>query len=142
MRGYWDDPEATVRIYRPGPEPGEVVLYSGDLFRRDDEGYHYFIARKDDVIKSRGEKVAPREVEAILCRLEGVAEAAVVGVPDEILGQAIKAYVVRSDESLTENEVLRHCSQNLENFMVPNLVEFRDSLPRTSSGKVDYKELR
>jgi amino acid adenylation domain-containing protein len=142
MRGYWDDPEATARVYRPGPEPGETVLYSGDLFRRDEEGFHYFVARKDDVIKSRGEKVSPREVETVLCSLEGVAESAVVGVPDEILGQAIKAVVVRSDATLTEQDVLRHCSRNLENFMVPNQVEFRESLPRTGSGKVDYKALR
>jgi amino acid adenylation domain-containing protein len=80
MRGYWEAPEATARRYRPGPLPGERVCHSGDLFRTDLDGYFYFVGRQDDIIKSRGEKVAPKEVENVLHMLPGVM-AAVVGVP-------------------------------------------------------------
>ena len=93
MKGYWEKPEATARALRPGPLPGERVLHTGDLFRTDEEGFLYFVGRKDDIIKSRGEKVAPKEVENVIYALPGVAEAAVIGVPDPILGQAIKAFV-------------------------------------------------
>jgi len=136
MRGYWENPAATAECYRPGPTPGERVLYSGDLFRMDEGGYFYFVARKDDIIKSRGEKVSPKEVENVLYGIEGVVEAAVVGVPDPILGQAIKAFVVVDGVTLTEKEVLGHCRAHLEDLMVPQVVEFRDSLPKTSSGKI------
>lgn len=137
MRGYWGKPEETAQRLRPGPLPGEVVLYSGDLFRTDEEGWLYFVARKDDIIKSRGEKVSPREVENAICGLAGVREAAVIGVPDEVLGQAIKAFVVLEDGgSLTEREVIKHCLRYLENFMAPKYVEFVDDLPKTDTGKV------
>jgi long-chain acyl-CoA synthetase len=143
MRGYWGLPEETDRALRPGPIPGEKVLYSGDLFRTDEEGYLYFVGRKDDIIKSRGEKVSPKEIENVLYALEGVAEAAVVGVPDEVLGQAIKAVIRPKDGvQLTGREVLRHCSARLESFCVPKHVEFRRELPRTSTGKIDKKLLR
>jgi long-chain acyl-CoA synthetase len=136
MRGYWEAPEATAQRFRPGSLPGERVCHSGDLFRRDEEGYYYFVGRKDDIIKSRGEKVAPREVENVLHAFSGVVEAAVVGVPDPVLGQAIKALVVAEDATLTEKDVLRHCRAHPEDFMVPQSVEFRDSLPRSANGKV------
>jgi acyl-coenzyme A synthetase/AMP-(fatty) acid ligase len=136
MRGYWADPAATAARYRPGPLPGERVCYSGDLFRTDAEGYLYFVARKDDIIKSRGEKVAPKEVENVLYAIEGVVEAAVVGAPDPVLGQAIVAFVVVQGRELTEAEVLAHCRAHLEDFMVPRRVEFRKELPKTESGKI------
>jgi amino acid adenylation domain-containing protein len=137
MQGYWGDPEETARRYRPGRYPAERLLYTGDLFRMDEEGFLYFIARKDDVIKSRGEKVAPKEVEGVIYQVPGVVEVAVVGVPDELLGQAIKAFVVCSNgHPLTEQEILHHCAQHLEDFMLPRYVEFRSSLPKTSSGKI------
>ncbi len=142
MRGYWGDPQATQERYRPGPIPGERVCHTGDLFRMDAEGYLYFVARKDDIIKSGGEKVAPKEVEAVLYTLPGVVEAAVVGVPDPVLGQAIKAFVVVCDASLTQADVLRHCRAHLEDLMVPRYVEFRTELPKTSSGKVRKIDLR
>jgi long-chain acyl-CoA synthetase len=142
MRGYWEAPEATAQRYRPGPIPGERVCYSGDLFRMDDEGYLYFVGRKDDIIKSRGEKVAPKEVENVLYSLPGVVEAAVIGVPDPILGEAIKAFVVCEDGALDERDVLRHCRENLEDFMVPQFVEFRDHLPKTESGKIKKTGLK
>ena len=143
MQGYWGDPEQTARRYRPGRYPAERLLYTGDLFKMDEEGFLYFIARKDDIIKSRGEKVAPKEVEGVLYQLLGVAEVAVVGVPDELLGQAIKAFVVCGNgHNLTEQDVLRQCAQHLEDFMMPRYVEFRPSLPKTSSGKIQKSALR
>jgi long-chain acyl-CoA synthetase len=142
MQGYWNLPEETARALRPGPLPGERVLYTGDLFRMDEEGFLYWTARRDDIIKSRGEKVSPIEIENVICRLEGVALAAVIGVPDAILGTAIKAVVCTHDGvSLTENDVLRHCAEHLEDFMVPKIVEFAQTMPRTLSGKIDKRQL-
>jgi len=142
MRGYWGNPEATAERLKPGPYPGELVLYSGDIFRSDSEGYLYFVARKDDMINSRGEKVSPREVESIVHALDGVLEAVVVGVPDELLGEAIKAYVVlRPGYTYTERDVIRHCLAHLENFMAPKFVDFVGELPRTDTGKVYKKGL-
>jgi acyl-coenzyme A synthetase/AMP-(fatty) acid ligase len=107
----------------------------------DEEGYMCFVGRKDDIIKSRGEKVAPKEVENVLYSLKGVLEAAVVGVPDPILGEAVKAFVVLDGIQLTEAEVLAHCRANLEDYMVPKNVEFRDELPKTTSGKIKKTDL-
>jgi long-chain acyl-CoA synthetase len=142
MRGYWEDPVMTAQRYRPGLFPGERLCYTGDLFRMDEEGFFYFVGRKDDIIKTRGEKVAPKEVEAVLYRLDGISEAAVVGVPDPVLGEAVKAVVVADRAKLSEAQILAHCRANLEDFMVPQQVEIRDELPKTSSGKIDKKPLK
>jgi amino acid adenylation domain-containing protein len=142
MKGYWELPEETDRMLKPGPLPGEKVLHTGDLFRMDEQGYLYFVGRKDDIIKTRGEKVSPREVEDVLHAMPGVAEVAVIGVPDEVLGEAIKA-VVRSQAGvkLTAEEVIYWCSLKLENFMVPKFVEFQGELPKTATGKISKREL-
>ncbi|MEY2953941.1 MAG: hypothetical protein RLZZ401_2028 [Pseudomonadota bacterium] len=137
MKGYWEKPEATAQKLKPGPLPGEQVLYTGDLCRQDDEGYLYFVARMDDVIKSRGEKVAPKEVENALMNIPGVKEAAVIGVPDEVLGQAVKAFVVlEQGTDLSEKQLQKECQSRLENFMVPKWVALVDSLPKTDTGKI------
>lgn len=142
MKGYWENPEETAKKLRPGPLPNEMVLYSGDLFQTDEEGFLYFVGRKDDIIKSRGEKVAPREVENVLSSHPAVAEAAVIGVPDEILGQAIKAVVaLRPGMTATDKELQRHCAAHLEDFMIPQIVEIRDVLPKTGNGKINKREL-
>ncbi|MDA8138772.1 MAG: AMP-binding protein [Desulfobacteraceae bacterium] len=143
MRGYWNAPQATEKVFRAGSRFGEVLLYTGDLFRRDEEGFLYFVARKDDMIKCRGERISPREIENIICELDGVAEAAVIGVPDEFLGNAIQAYVVkRKNAKITENDVIKFCSKNLEPFMVPKSVTFLEAFTKTPSGKIDKKQLR
>jgi long-chain acyl-CoA synthetase len=137
MRGYWKRATETEQRFLRDKITGERVLRTGDLFRTDDEGFLYFVARMDDIIKTRGEKVSPREVEDVLYALPGVAQAAVIGVPDKILGSAVKAVIVpRAGASLSEREVLRHCAAHLDDYMVPKLVEFRDEMPTTSSGKV------
>jgi acyl-CoA synthetase (AMP-forming)/AMP-acid ligase II len=142
MRGYWGDAEATAQRFRPGALPGERVCHTGDLFRMDDEGYFYFVGRADDIIKSRGEKVSPKEVENVLYRLPGVLEVAVVGIPDPILGEAVKAFLVVNGSGPSEADVMRHCRAHLEDFMVPRVIEFRNELPKTSSGKIRKTGLR
>jgi amino acid adenylation domain-containing protein len=139
MQGYWEDPHATAQRIRPGRNGWEKVLFTGDLFYADAEGFLYFVGRKDDIIKTRGEKVAPKEVEAVLYAHPAVAEAIVVGVADPVLGQAVKAIVVLSDPTATEADILRHCTKRLEDFMVPKSIEFRSSLPKTDTGKVSRR---
>ena len=142
MQGYWNSPEETAQQFRPGTYRAEAMLHTGDLFRRDEEGYLYFVARKDDMIKTKGERVSPKEVENVICEIDGVLETAVVGVPDEILGQAVKAFVVcNGNPGPTINGIQKRCKEHLEPFMVPKWVEFRDALPRTSNGKIDKKLL-
>ena len=143
MKGYWEKPEATAEKLRPGPLPGEQVLYTGDFCRLDEDGYLYFVGRMDDIIKSRGEKVSPKEVEAVLCDIRGVREAAVIGVPDELLGQAVKAFVVlEQNVEMTERDVQRECAARLENFLVPKHVAFVPDLPKTTTGKIKKTDLK
>lgn len=137
MQGYWERPEETHRVLKPGALPGERVLHSGDIFRMDREGYLYFVGRKDDIIKTRGEKVSPKEVENVLCGIEGVAEAAVFGVPDSILGEAVTAAVtLKAGARLTKNDILRYCARQLEDFMLPRHVEIVPSMPKSANGKI------
>jgi amino acid adenylation domain-containing protein len=143
MKGYWEDAKATERALRPGPHPWEKVLFSGDLFRADEEGYLYFVGRKDDIIKTRGEKVSPKEVENVLYALAGVREAAVIGLPDPILGQSIKAVIALAEEgALSERDVVSHCARHLEDFMVPRAIEFVHELPKTESGKIRRSQVQ
>ncbi len=142
MAGYWGDFEATAAKLRPGPEPGTHLLFTGDLGWLDEDGYLYFRGRMDDIIKSRGEKVSPKEVEDVLCRIEGISEAAVVGVPDPILGSALRGFaVVDPGADLTEAQVLRECRAMLEAFMVPERVILSSELPKSAHGKVDKNAL-
>jgi acyl-CoA synthetase (AMP-forming)/AMP-acid ligase II len=133
----------TAKRYRPGPIAGETVLYTGDLVRMDEEGFLYFIGRKDDIIKSRGEKVSPKEIEAVVFRLEGVLDAAVIGVPDPVLGEAVKLVVsLTPGSTLTERQIRLHCQQHLEDFMTPKVVEIWPELPKTLAGKIDKLAIR
>jgi amino acid adenylation domain-containing protein len=143
MQGYWNSPTETAHRFRPGRNRSDTMLYTGDLFKKDEEGYLYFVARKDDLIKTKGERVSPKEIENTLCELDKVIEAAVIGVADDFYGQAIKAFVVvKEGSSLSKNQILKYCSQNMEPFMVPKYVEFRDSFPKSPSGKIDKKQLK
>lgn len=142
MKGYWELPQETDKVLRPGLFSGEKVLYTGDLFRSDAEGYLYFVGRKDDIIKTRGEKVSPREVEDVLYAHPSVAEAAVIGVPDDILGSAICAIVsLKPEARATEKELLAFCHDRLEDFMVPKTVRFLETLPKSANGKIAKREL-
>ena len=142
MVGYWRKPEQTAEMIVDGPLPGERMLCAQDHFTVDDEGFLYFVGRTDDIIKTRGKNVSPVEVENSLFDVDGVKEAAVVGVPDDVLGEAIRAFVVLDDgAALTEQDVIAACRTRLENFMVPREVVFLDALPTTATGKVRRKSL-
>lgn len=131
MCGYWRREEETRQVLRDG------WLYTGDMARRDADGYFYIEDRKKDMIKSGGENVYPREVEEVLLRHPQVKDAAVVGIPQELRGELIKAYVVLKDgETATSADLLAHCRRNLAKFKVPKRVEFRSELPKTIVGKV------
>lgn len=136
MKGYWRRPAETADVLRCAPD-GTTALFTGDLFRCDADGYLYFVARRDDIIKSRGEKVSPLEVERAICELPEVLDAAVIGVPDELLGMAVRAYVkLLPDAQLVERAVIRYCLSRLDSVMVPKSVVFVEELPMTDSGKV------
>lgn len=137
MRGYWNKEDETGAVLRDG------WLYTGDLVRRDGRGYFFFVDRKKDIIKSRGETVYPREVEDILRQHPAVSEAAVVGVADHDCGEAVKAYVVaKPGLFVTEQELIVHCAELLARYKIPSTVEFRQELPRTVIGKVLRRTMR
>jgi acyl-CoA synthetase (AMP-forming)/AMP-acid ligase II len=143
MQGYWRSPEETDRVLRTGPLTDQRLLYSGDLFRIDENGYLYFLARLDDMIKSRGRRISPREVENVIYELPGVSAVSVIGVPDEMCGHEIKAFVcIDSNHTFTEQEIIQHCIHRLEDFMVPRRVAFVDELPRTSTGKISRRQVK
>jgi acyl-coenzyme A synthetase/AMP-(fatty) acid ligase len=143
MLGYWKDPETTAKMIKPGNLPGERVLCAQDWFIMDEDGFFYFKGRSDDIIKTRGEKVSPVEVENVLYSMQGIKEAAVIGVPDENLGQAIQAFVVLDNGvGISAKEIQKYCAARLENFMVPQRIEFLSELPRTANGKIKKTGLR
>lgn len=147
--GYWGEPELTAKVLRPHPflppEIGDVerVCYSGDYVTMDEEGYLYFVGRRDTMIKSSGYRISPTEVEEVLFRSGLLKGAAVIGIPDEIIGQSIKAFVVPRDGEQLDPEKLRaFCAANMPRHMVPKDIEVLEALPATTSGKVDYPALR
>ena len=142
MLGYWNRPDLTDHMLKPGKYPGERVLCTQDHFRMDAEGFLYFVGRTDDIIKTRGEKVSPVEVENAMHGIAGIREVAVIGVPDEVLGQSIRAFVVlQPGATLTDKQIRVLSAQRLENFMVPKDIVIVDDLPKTTTGKVSKKLL-
>ena len=136
MKGYHNNSEATEEMIREG------WLYTGDLGRIDEEGFVYHLGRKDDLIITGGFNVFPAEVENVLLRHPDILEAGVVGVPDKDRGQIIKAAVVfRPGKTLASRELKTFCREHLADYKVPKLIEFRDVLPKTSTGKVSRREL-
>ena len=143
MAGYWNNEELSKEMLKPGIIPGERILCAHDLFKMDDEGFLYFQGRNDDIIKTRGEKVSPIEVENSIYRIEGIKEVAVIGIPDAFLGESIVAYVTIHDQMhISEKEIQRECRANLEIFMVPQKIVFLSEMPKSSNGKIDKKELK
>src|SRR5258707_5719496 len=135
--GYWNKPEATAAAFTDG------WLHTGDAARLDDEGFVYIVDRWKDMYISGGENVYPAEVENVLFQLPQVADAAIIGVPDERWGEVGLAIIVRKpDAMLEEGDVIRHCLGKLAKFKVPQSVTFVDALPRNATGKVLKRELR
>ena len=136
MLGYWERPEESAKVLRDG------WLYTGDVAEMDDDGYVKIVDRKKDMILVSGFNVYPNEVEEVLTSHPAIREAAVVGVPDEHSGEAVRAYVAALDPALTADEVIRHCRVSLAAYKVPRQVEFRDELPKSPVGKILRRELR
>ncbi len=146
--GYWNDPARTAERFRPAPgqHPGlpllELAVWSGDTVRADEDGFLYFIGRKDDLIKTSGYRVSPTEIEEVLYGSGQLAEAAALGVPHPALGQAVVAVVKPLRDALNESELIAHCKRHLPNFMVPLQIVVRSAdLPRNPNGKIDRKIL-
>ncbi|MDG4555066.1 MAG: acyl-CoA ligase (AMP-forming), exosortase A system-associated [Candidatus Competibacter sp.] len=146
--GYWNDPIKTVERFRPAPgqNPGlpltEPAVWSGDTVRADEEGFLYFIGRKDDMIKTSGYRVSPTEIEEVLYGSGQVAEAAALGIPHPMLGQAVVAVVKPLCDDFNESALIARCKQHLPNFMTPlRVIVRRADLPRNPNGKIDRKNL-
>ena len=143
MLGYWHKEELTKEMLKQGSLPWERILCSNDWFKMDDEGYLYFLGRTDDIIKTRGEKVSPAEIENVIYKIEGIKEVAVIGIPDEIMGESIIAYVTTHGAPGTgEKEIQKECMSRLELFMVPQRIIFLEEMPKSSNSKIDKKELK
>ena len=142
MRGYWKKPEQTKQMLVANIFPGEFILCAQDRFVMDGDGFLYFKGRSDDIIKARGEKVSPVEVENALYSISGVREAAVIGVPDPFEGEYVKAFVsLEPGSDLSSRQLRQRCIAVLENFMVPKEVVIMDELPKTDSNKVTKRDL-
>lgn len=144
--GYWNRPDDTARVLRPNPfkhkdRGAELVCYSGDLVIEDEEGYLYFVARDDAMIKSAGYRISPTEVEEVLMSTGAFAQVAVIGLPDPWIGQSVHAVGVLHQADASIEAVLKHAADRLPGYMVPKRIEIVDRLPTTANGKVDYKTL-
>ena len=137
MEGYWQRPTETAKVMLPGG-----WLRTGDVGRMDEHGAVWIEDRKKDMILVSGFNVYPNEIENVVVELDGILEAAAIGVPDEKSGEIVKIFAVRKDESVTEQHVKDHCRENLTGYKRPRYVEFRDELPKTNVGKILRRALR
>ncbi len=137
MEGYWHNPAETETVMLPGG-----WFRTGDVGRMDENGFFYIEDRKKDMILVSGFNVYPNEIEGVAVEMDGILEAAAIGIPDEKSGEAVKLYVVRSDPSVTEKDVLSFCRENLSAYKVPKVIEFREDLPKTNVGKILRRALR
>jgi len=137
MEGYWQKQEETDQVMLPGG-----WFRTGDVGRMDEKGFVYIEDRKKDMILVSGFNVYPNEIESVVVELDGVLEAAAIGQPDEKSGEVVKLFVVRSDPSLTEEQVRQHCKKNLTGYKVPREIVFMNDLPKTNVGKILRRALR
>jgi len=148
--GYWGHPDLTTKVLRPHPDPlpghpdDALVCYSGDLVRQDDDGFLYFVGRRDNQIKSAGFRISPNEVEDVLCQVAPLRQAAVIGVPDIVLGQHLVAFAIPQENAgeLNAATVLADCTAKMPRHMVPKKIHFVTELPMNPNGKVNYPALR
>ena len=137
MKGYLKDPDATAHVWRNG------WFHTGDFCKRDEEGCYYFVDRKKDIIRRSGENISASEVETVVRAHPKVTDAAAIAVPDEKRVEEVKVYVVKaSGETITPEEIVRWCEERLAYFKIPRYIEFRDTLPKTSTQKVKKNELK
>lgn len=142
-QGYWNDVEKTAERFKPAPNIlsqivlTEMAVWSGDVVTKDEEGFLYFVGRKDDLIKTSGYRLSPDEVEHTLYLLDDIREVIVIGVPHPILGQALVAIIVAKSAELTEKRVQKHCVNLLPNYMLPKHIVFVTSLPRNANNKFE-----
>ncbi|MGE4241328.1 long-chain-fatty-acid--CoA ligase [Ramlibacter sp.] len=137
MAGYWQRPDETAKVMTD-----DGYFKSGDIGVQDERGYFKIVDRKKDMVLVSGFNVYPNEVEDVVARLEGVMECAVVGVPDDKTGEAVKLVIVKKDPALTEEKVREYCRANLTGYKQPRVIEFRADLPKTPVGKILRRELR
>ena len=137
MEGYWQRPAETAEVMLPGG-----WLRTGDIGRMDERGYITIEDRKKDMILVSGFNVYPNEVENVVVEMDGILEAAAIGLPDERSGEIVKIFAVRMDDSITEQDIIDHCRENLTGYKRPKIVEFRDDLPKTNVGKILRRALR
>ncbi len=137
MEGYWQNPEETENVMLPGG-----WFRTGDVGRMDENGFFFIEDRKKDMILVSGFNVYPNEIEGVVVEMEGILEAAAIGIPDEKSGEVVKLYLVRNDPSVTEADVLKFCRDNLAGYKIPKQIEFRDELPKTNVGKILRRALR
>jgi long-chain acyl-CoA synthetase len=137
MKGYWNRPEETAKVFTK-----DGWLLTGDIGFMDKDGYIKIVDRKKDMILVSGFNVYPNEVEDCITKMTGVQEAAVIGIPNDQTGESVKAFVVRKDPLVTEEQVMAHCKQFLTHYKLPKLIEFRNELPKTPIGKILRKDLR
>ena len=136
MLGYYNRPEATAEVIKDG------WMSTGDIGLMDEDGYFKIVDRKKDMILVSGFNVYPNEIEEVLSTHPKILESAAVGIKDSKSGEVVKVFVVKKDESLTEEEVLAHCRASMTGYKIPKLVEFRKDLPKTNVGKILRRELR
>ena len=136
MAGYWKQPEQTAETIMDG------WLHTGDIVSVDEDGYISIIDRLKDMIIVSGFNVYPNELEQVLTSHASVAQCAAIGIPDDKAGEVVKMFVVKADKSLTQEQVLEFCRQNMAAYKVPKHVEFRETLPTTNVGKVLRKDLK
>jgi long-chain acyl-CoA synthetase len=137
MQGYYNNPQATAEVMKRG------WLYTGDIGKVDGDGYLFITGRKKEIIIVKGQNIRPSDIESVLDTHPKVAEAAVIGVPDELRGEVVGAVIkLKEGEVATEQEIKRFCLERIANYKVPKQITFLDSLPRTAAGKIDKKSIR
>ena len=137
MAGYWERPDATAAAI-----DSEGWLHTGDIAVMNEQGYFKIVDRLKDMILVSGFNVYPNEIEAVVAEMPGVLEVGAIGVPDEHSGEIVKVVIAKKDDSLTEEQVLAHCKENLTGYKRPKIVQFVDELPKTNVGKILRRELR
>jgi acyl-CoA ligase (AMP-forming) (exosortase A-associated) len=148
-QGYWNKPEQTAAVFKPHPfsksglDNAYSVCYSGDLVKMDKDGFLYFVGRRDNQIKSSGFRISPTEIEEVLMSSGQLRETAAIGVPDELLGEHIKAFVsLKINVEVEADFLIKYCTEQLPPHMVPKSIIILDDLPKTPNGKIDYQSLK